>query len=365
MLARILALLKKESITTFNNTQSKVVILLPPIIMLFMFGYAVTMEVKNIQMGVWDKSQTVESRDLISCFQNSRWYRDIFYYEDMPTLEEAMADQDIDCALIINENFSRNIRQGSPADVHLILDGRQVNTSAIISGYSALIVNGYIEQLTGSSLPIDIAVRNWFNPNLDYKWTILATVFTVLSTLSCLLLTSMSVSREKEMGTFEQLTVSPLQPFEILIGKTLPPFFISVTMSIFMLILMSVVFGLPFRGSLGLLMVAVGVALLALSGIGLFISSLCRTQQQSLLGVFAYEMPAILLSGFISPVEDMPYIFQAIDVVNPMKYYVIIAKGLFLKQMSAATVYANVWPMAVIAVITLTLAAVMFRRKME
>jgi ABC-2 type transport system permease protein len=283
----------------------------------------------------------------------------------MPTLEEAMADQDIDCALIINENFSRNIRQGSPADVHLILDGRQVNTSAIISGYSALIVNGYIEQLTGSSLPIDIAVRNWFNPNLDYKWTILATVFTVLSTLSCLLLTSMSVSREKEMGTFEQLTVSPLQPFEILIGKTLPPFFISVTMSIFMLILMSVVFGLPFRGSLGLLMVAVGVALLALSGIGLFISSLCRTQQQSLLGVFAYEMPAILLSGFISPVEDMPYIFQAIDVVNPMKYYVIIAKGLFLKQMSAATVYANVWPMAAIAVITLTLAAVMFRRKME
>ncbi|MCH3914504.1 MAG: ABC transporter permease [Acidaminococcaceae bacterium] len=365
MLARILALLKKEFITTFNNTQSKVVILLPPIIMLFMFGYAVTMEVKNIQMGVWDKSQTVESRDLISCFQNSRWYRDIFYYEDMPTLEEAMADQDIDCALIINENFSRNIRQGSPADVHLILDGRQVNTSAIISGYSALIVNGYIEQLTGSSLPIDIAVRNWFNPNLDYKWTILATVFTVLSTLSCLLLTSMSVSREKEMGTFEQLTVSPLQPFEILIGKTLPPFFISVTMSIFMLILMSVVFGLPFRGSLGLLMVAVGVALLALSGIGLFISSLCRTQQQSLLGVFAYEMPAILLSGFISPVEDMPYIFQAIDVVNPMKYYVIIAKGLFLKQMSAATVYANVWPMAAIAVITLTLAAVMFRRKME
>jgi ABC-2 type transport system permease protein len=136
-------------------------------------------------------------------------------------------------------------------------------------------------------------------------------------------------------------------------------------MSIFMLILMSVVFGLPFRGSLGLLMVAVGVALLALSGIGLFISSLCRTQQQSLLGVFAYEMPAILLSGFISPVEDMPYIFQAIDVVNPMKYYVIIAKGLFLKQMSAATVYANVWPMAAIAVITLTLAAVMFRRKME
>lgn len=213
MLARILALLKKEFITTFNNTQSKVVILLPPIIMLFMFGYAVTMEVKNIQMGVWDKSQTVESRDLISCFQNSRWYRDIFYYEDMPTLEEAMADQDIDCALIINENFSRNIRQGSPADVHLILDGRQVNTSAIISGYSALIVNGYIEQLTGSSLPIDIAVRNWFNPNLDYKWTILATVFTVLSTLSCLLLTSMSVSREKEMGTFEQLTVSPLQTF--------------------------------------------------------------------------------------------------------------------------------------------------------
>lgn len=365
MLARIIALLKKEFIMTFNNTQSKVVILLSPIIMLFMFGYAVTMEVKNIQMGVWDKSQTVESRELIASFKNSRWYRDIFYYEDMPTLKEAMADQDIDCALIINEDFSRKLRNGSQADVHLILDGRQVNTSAIISGYSALIVNGYMEQLKGTSLPVNIAVRNWFNPNLDYQWTILATVFTVLSTLSCLLLTSMSISREKEMGTFEQLTVSPLQPIEILIGKTLPPFFISVVMSIFMLIIMSGVFGLPFRGSLGLLGLSVGVALLALSGIGLFISSLCRTQQQSLLGVFAYEMPAILLSGFISPVEDMPYIFQVIDYFNPMKYYVVIAKGLFLKQMSAATVYANVWPMAVIAVITLTMAAMLFRRKLE
>ena len=110
MLARIIALLKKEFIMTFNNTQSKVVILLPPIIMLFMFGYAVTMEVKNIQMGVWDKSQTVESRELVASFKNSRWYRDIFYYEDMPTLKEAMADQDIDCALIINEDFSRKLK---------------------------------------------------------------------------------------------------------------------------------------------------------------------------------------------------------------------------------------------------------------
>lgn len=365
MLIRILALLKKEMLSILKSPQSRMLLIVPPLMQMLMAGYALTMEVTHIQLGVWDKAQTLESRELLAGFASSRWYDRLTFYQDLPTVQQAMMDAEVNCVLIINEDFSRSLARGGQAQLQLILDGRQVNSAAIINGYTAQIVTSYGTQHGGSTLPVQVAERYWFNPNLNYHWTILAAVFTMLSTLPCLLLTSMSIAREREMGTFEQLLVSPLQPVEILIGKTVPPLILGLLVSLVMIFLMHLLFELPLAGSLFLLVLSIGVALLATAGIGLFISSLCRTQQQALLGVFSYQMPAILLSGFIAPVEDMPMFFQKLDKLNLMQYYVVIAKGLFLKDMSAATVLSNLWPMALLACVTLGAAGFCFRRTLE
>jgi ABC-2 type transport system permease protein len=365
VLTRLLALIKKEFLSVLKSKQSRMLIIVPPLLQMLMAGYALNMEVTHIHLGVWDKAQTLESRELLAGFASSRWYDKITYYDNMPAVQQAIVDTDVNCAIIINEDFSRNLAQGKQAALQLILDGRQVNSSAIINGYVSQIVTSYGLSHGGTELPIQVAERYWFNPNLNYHWTILAAIFTMLSTLPCMLLTSMSVARERELGTFEQLLVSPLQPVEILIGKTIPPFILGLIVSLVMVFLMHLIFAMPFTGSLPLLVLSIAIALLSTAGVGLFISSLCRTQQQALLGVFTFQMPATLLSGFISPVTDMPEIFQQLDKLNMMQYYVFISKGLFLKDMSTATVLSNLWPMAVLAIVTLAAATFCFRRRLE
>ena len=365
MFKRILALLKKEFILIFNNRQSRMLIIVPPLLQLLIFGYAVTMEVKNINMGVLDKCRTIESRDLTSCFAASPSYKRITHYYDTAAAQKAMANSEVNCVLIINEDFSRKLLTSNHPSVQILLDGRQLNSASIINGYTNNIIAMYGQDYYKNTIPIDLVIRNWFNVNLDYSWMILSSIFTMLSTLPCLLLTSMSIVQERELGTFEQLTVSPLQPSEILIGKTIPPFLIGFSLSIVMIALMALIFKLPFSGSFFLLLASLFVALLAVSGIGLFISSICRTQQQALFGVFTYHMPAVLLSGFISAVEDMPYVFQKINMINPLQYYVTITKGLFLKNMSMNAVLQNLYPMMIIACCTLLVATLMFKRKLE
>ena len=365
MLRRIIALLRKEFLSILNNRQSRLLVIVPPLIQLLMFGYAVTMEVKNIEIGIVDKCRTVESRELIAGFASSRWFSKVVPLENTASLRQAVDNQDIDCALIINEDFSRKLKQNTATAVYLILDGRQINSASIINVYVNNIISNYAQSYNNLAPPIEIVIRNWFNPNLDYQQTILAAVFTMLSTLPCLLLTSMSIAREKELGTFEQLTVSPLTSTEILIGKILPPFIIAFAVSILLTGLMRLIFAMPFVGSLWLLIISIAISLVAVSGIGIFISSICKTQQQALLGVFAYQMPAILLSGFISPVEDMPWLMQQLNYFNPMRYYVVISKGLFLKDMSCAAVFSNLWPLACIALITMSVAVRCFKSRLQ
>jgi len=365
MLTRVLALLKKELLSVLKSRQSRLLIIVPPLMQMLMAGYALTMEVTHIRLGVMDKAHTLESRELLAGFANSRWYDKLIYYDSIPAIQQAVMDTDVNCALIINEDFSRNLQQGKQANLQLILDGRQVNSSAIINGYTAQIISAYELQQGSGSVPVSVAERYWFNSNLNYHWSILAAMFSMLSILPCLLLTSMSIARERELGTFEQLTVSPLQPIEILLGKTIPPLALNLLVSLVMVVLMRLIFDLPFAGSIVLLLLSIFVALLATAGTGLFISSLCQTQQQALLGVFSYQMPAVLLSGFVAPVEDMPVIFQELDKLNLMKYYVVISKGLFLKDMSAGAVFSNLWPMTLLAIVTLAAAAICFQRKLD
>ena len=211
---------------------------------------------------------------------------------------------------------------------------------------------------------MDITVRNWFNPNLEYKWYILTIIVAMLSLVTTLILTSLSIARERELGTFDQLIVSPLSSFEILLGKSIPPLIIAMSLTIIMIGIVIVFFHVPFVGSIVLFLISILISLLAIVGVGLYISAICNTQQQAILSVMTFMIPAVLLSGFISPIEDMPIFLQYLTYLDPVRFFMVLSRGLFLKGMGIEDVIINIIPLLIIALITLTMAGRTFKRKL-
>ena len=207
--------------------------------------------------------------------------------------------------------------------------------------------------------------RTWFNPNQTARWGTVPGLIGALTMLLGMVVTALSVARERELGTFEQLLVSPLRPVEILIGKAVPAFLIGVGEASLILAVAVFALGVPFVGSLPLLYAGMAVYIIAVIGVGLFISSLVGTQQQAILGAFTFFAPALLLSGFVTPVENMPWWLQTITYGDPMRYFTVISRGVFLKALPAAEVVQNLWPMALIALVTLTAATWLFGRRLE
>lgn len=366
MFRRILALIKKEFLAIWKDPKSRGLILIPPLLQLFIFANALTLEIRNIDMAVLDRSNTVESRELISRFEHSKWFRDVNLVQNEKEIKHLLETQKIQIGMEIANDFSKNIYAKRPAYVQIIVDGRQTNTASIANGYANQIISAYSNEIAPiKGANINLVVRNWFNPNIEYRWFLLVSLITMLALMISILLTAMSIARERELGTFDQLIVSPLTSFEILVGKTIPPLVISIILTCFMTFMAVHAFKIPFSGSLALFLLSTIISLLSIVGVGLFISSLCKTQQQAVLGVFTFQMPAVLLSGFVSPVEDMPMILQKIDMLNPIKYFMTLSKGIFLKGMEPMDVLNNIIPLILIAVLTLSLAGWTFKRKLD
>jgi ABC-2 type transport system permease protein len=205
-------------------------------------------------------------------------------------------------------------------------------------------------------------VRHIYNPNLNFKWHILPSLVAIITTLGCLIVTALSVAREREEGTFDQLLVSPLTPAYIMAGKAVPGVLVAVVQGSFIAIVANLIYGVPFTGSVAVLMTGMVCYGLALAGVGLFISSLCSTQQQAFLGVFSFMVPAVVLSGYIAPIENMPVVLQWIAQIDPLSYFIRILKGVFLKGFGFADAWPHLWPLLLIALCTLSAALRMFRR---
>ena len=373
---RVLALMKKEFITIWNDPKTKGIIIGLPIVQLLIFSNAATMEVQNIDTAVFDRSQSVESRELLSRFENSPRFRNFYYVDNEADFKKKLDTQKVQIGLMINNDFSRNIKSGETATVQVISDGRQTNSASIASGYASQIITGYGAEVSSSTKPpargegvmsdanINISVRNWFNPNLEYKWYILTVIVAMLSLVTTLILTSLSIARERELGTFDQLIVSPLSSFEILLGKSIPPLIIAMALTMIMTGIVIIFFHIPFAGSFLLFMISIFISLLAIVGVGLYISAICNTQQQAILSAMTFMMPAVLLSGFISPIEDMPVALQYLTWLNPVRFFMVLTRGIFLKGMGFADVFINLIPLIIIALITLTLAGRTFKRKL-
>lgn len=369
MFRRIVSLIKKEFILIWKDPRSRMLIVVPPLLQLLIFAHAATMEVRNIDMAVLDRSQTLQSRDLISEFQHSRWFEHIILVENENQVAEMIRAKKVQMALSINTDFAKKLMQNKPTSVQIILDGRQTNVASIANGYAASIIaqyeNEHCPQRTKNIPRINLEIRNWFNPNLIFLWYTVISLITILATSIALVLTALSIAREREIGTFDQLIVSPLTSFEILVGKTIPPLIISLILSTIMGIFVIIFFKVPFVGSLWLYYFSLIIYLLSVLGMGLFISSICKTQQQAILGAFTFQMPAILLSGYISPVEDMPVFFQHLTLINPIRFFLVIIKGVTLKAMPAEYIFQNLVPLVFIAILTLSAASWMFKRNLD
>ena len=364
-LRRVLALMKKEFITIWNDPKTKAIIFAMPIMQLMIFSNAATMEVRNIDVAVLDHSKSVESRELLSRFENSPRFRTFYYVDDEKEFKDKIDTQKAQIGITIQNDFARNIKSNTTSDIQIISDGRQTNSAAIASGYATQIISMYSAELSGGQgAGINATVRNWFNPNLEYKWYILTVIVAMLSLVTTLILTSLSIARERELGTFDQLIVSPLSSFEILLGKSIPPLIIAMSLTMLMVCIVIIGFKVPFAGSIFLFFISILISLLAIVGVGLFISSICNTQQQAILSVMTFMMPAILLSGFISPIEDMPQFLQYLTYLNPVRFFMVLSRGIFLKGMGVADVITNIIPLLLIATITLTLAGRTFKRKL-
>ena len=374
---RVLALMKKEFITIWNDPKTKGIIIGLPIVQLLIFSNAATMEVQNIDTAVLDRSKSVESRELLSRFENSPRFRNFYYVDNEADFKDKLDTQKVQIGLMIDNDFSKAVNSGKTATIQVIADGRQTNSASIASGYASQIITGYGAEINPSPKPspargegvtsganINISVRNWFNPNLEYKWYILTVIVAMLSLVTTLILTSLSIARERELGTFDQLIVSPLSSFEILLGKSIPPLIIAMALTMIMTGIVIIFFHIQFAGSFLLFMISIFISLLAIVGVGLYFSAICNTQQQAILSVMTFMMPAVLLSGFISPIEDMPVALQYLTWLNPVRFFMVLTRGIFLKGMGFADVFTNLIPLIIIASITLTLAGRTFKRKL-
>lgn len=369
MLQRILTLMYKEFLAVWRDKKSRMVLIVPPILQLFIFTFAATLDVKNVPIGILNRDNGEQSIELAQRFHGSPTFNHIVYLQSVEEITPFIDNQKGAMVVFFDEQFSRDIDAKKNTSIQLILDGRKSNTAQIIAGYTSVLVDQFNQDVAKhkgiKQQRAQIFPRDWFNPNLLYYWYNVPSLSGVLTMLVGLVVTALSIARERELGTFDQLLVSPAQPIEILIGKTIPAIIIGTMEGMFIVLVGIFVFQIPFTGSFLLLVFSLVVFVSSIVGVGLFISALSNTQQQAILGGFVFMSPAVLLSGFATPIENMPYWLQIVTYANPLRYYLVIAKGSFLKAMPMDIVLSNVWPMAIIALCTLTGATWFFRHRLE
>jgi ABC-2 type transport system permease protein len=367
MLFRIATLILKELQALVQDRQSRMLLIAPVILQLAIFPFAATLEVKNNTLGVFNQDAGAESIELIQRLSRAQAFTKMLFIHSDEEWRRAIDEQQALIVLRFSPEFSRAIAAGKPALLQVALDGRRSNGGQIALGYVRQILQAYLDSRDAAQGRVpksEIIVRHWFNPNLDYVRHIIPSLVAIITTISTLIVTSLSVAREREQGTFDQLLVSPLTPGMIMIGKTVPALIVAASQATIILSAGVLVYRIPFQGSLALLYGSMFFYILALAGFGLLISSICSTQQQAFLGVFSFMMPAVLLSGFPSPVENMPQWLQYLDWFNPLRHFIIIVKGVFLKDIGIQDLFHPLWPLIVIAVITLASANWMFRRRL-
>jgi ABC-2 type transport system permease protein len=369
VLRRIHALAIKELLALLKDKKSRLVLVVPPLLQLLVFGYAASFDLNDIPLAVYNEDRGAPSRELVARVVGSPNFHLVSHIEHEDQIETLIDSKRVLMVLHLGPRFSADLYRGRSAAAQVIIDGRNSNTALLLQGYLRRIVSDFNQQWALDhglpAAPATVRARPWFNSNLVSRWFIVPGIVGLLTLVITTVVTSLSVAREREAGTFDQLLVTPLRPFEILVGKAAPGMLIGTIEGSFILFMAVFWFGVPFRGELGALYLGMLLFILSAVGIGLMISSLAVTQQQGMLGAFLFLVPAVILSGFSTPIANMPEAVQALTCINPLRYFLIILRGVFLEGSSCAVLVPYYWPMGIIALITLSLAGWLFRRRMN
>ncbi len=364
----IFALAVKEFLALMRDKRSRFVIIIPPLMQLMIFGFAATYDLNNVPVAIYNQDQGQASRNLMSRIEGSPNFQIIAYIEDESEIAALIDNRHALLVLHIDQQFSANLMQGKSASVQALLDGRNSNTAMIAMNYLRTILLDFNQswlQSQGNVGPkVKLNIRAWYNENLQSRWFIVPGIVGLLTLVVALLVTSLSVARERESGTFDQLLVTPLKPLEILIGKAIPGIVIGLFEASLIIVLMVVFFDIPIRGSIGALYLGIVLFLLSAVGIGLMISAISVTQQQAVLGAFLFMVPAVILSGFSTPIANMPEVVQWLTYLDPLRYFLVVVRGVVLEGNSYSLLMEQYWPMAVIGIVTLALAGWLFRHRM-
>ncbi|QJT25679.1 ABC transporter permease [Aeromonas media] len=359
MLIRLWWLIRKELQALMGNTQGRFLLIMPVLLQTALFPFAATLEVTGNTLAIYDQDGGAQSRELIERLTHLPAFTTVVPVAGEAGMTNAITGQQALIGLIIPQDFSRRLARGEQARLQLIIDGRRSNGGQVAAGYINQVIARW--QSEGKGLPT-LTVRHLYNPNIEFSWHILPSLVAIITTIGCLIVTALSVAREREEGTFDQLLVSPLTAGWIMAGKAVPGILVAVGQGTIVALAARFLYQVPFGGSTTLLMAGMVCYGLALAGIGLFVSSLCSTQQQAFLGVFSFMVPAVILSGYVSPIENMPQLFQWLAAVDPLSHFILLLKGVFLKDLGWSAAWPLLWPLLAIAGVTLSLALAMFRR---
>jgi len=367
MWQRVRQTLIKEFIQVFRDPKARTVIFVIPCFQVLVIGYAVTTDVKHVATAVYDLDNSVTSRELTARFVKSGYFDVVAYLHD-PAQVDAMIDRgEATAVLHYDRGFAAELRAGRTAQVQLILDGTGSNTAGIVLSYAGKIAEEYSRQVLVSryqkslgaiTMPgqVDLRSRAWFNDNLESREFYVPGVIVIVVTLVTLLLTSMAIVREKEIGTMEQIMVTPITPVEFILGKTVP-FALIGFIDVFLVAMIGIFwFDVPMRGSMALLFGGTSLYLMTTLGVGLLISTVSQTQQQAMMSTFFFFFPAMLLSGFAFPIANMPQVVQYLTYLNPMRYFLVVIRGIFLKGVGVEVLWTQLVPLGIIGACVLVMA---------
>ncbi len=360
-LLRIREMVTKELRQLFRDPRTRVVIFVAPMIQLVMFGYAVNTDIRHTATWVVDLDATPESRRLVDSFSATGYFEITGRSTRPRDLVEALDKGDAVVGIEIPAGFRRRLANGT-ATVQILLDGTHSNTATVAQGYAQRIVQRFALERVSGPPPggIDVQSRAWYNPNLESRVYNVPGVIGVLILLMSLLLTALAVVRERELGTLDQLMVSPLRPEELMLGKTLPVALIGLVDLVLITGIAILWFGIPMRGSALALLAAALLFILAGLSIGLLISTISRTQQEAFMSMFLFLLPAIILSGFFYPIESMPLGFQWLTLLNPVRHFLEIVRAIFLKGEGPLGLWPQYLALGVTALSVLRLAVLRF-----
>lgn len=377
MFGRLRHMLTKEFIQVFRDKRARVLLFGPPIIQMVVFGYAATLEIKHVPTVIVDYDNSRVSRDLVSRFEASRYFDIRKRLTDSRHIKEVIDNGDVTMAIQINAGFAKDIRKGQTAHVQVVVDSTNSNTALVGLGYVNEITSNFAEDYQKEFLErtspfaltqmpkIVLDKRPWYNTDMSSQWFFVPGVIGNLVLVIVVTLTAFAVVREREIGTLEQIMVTPIRRSEFILGKTIPFFLIGLfdaalisTIGVFM-------FNIPLRGSIGVLTLGTVLFLLCVLGIGLFISTVSLTQQQAMMTGFFFIMPAVIFSGFGSPISSMPEFFQYLTYVNPMRYYQTVLRTVYLKGVGLDVLWPQMAAMAVIGVTMLSVSVLRFHKSLE